>query len=189
MSIDDYLGLITSQHKVQPKFKAWLSSALSIVNDNFAMTVGIPSSFDIDTAVGNQLDVLGIIVGRNRTLNFQPAGGSSPVLDDENYRLALKAKIAQNQWDGTIPQVYEIWNSLFPDVNLIVIDNQDMTMSALVDGQLDPIATELVAARYIIPKPAGVEVTIIDVSNVFSTPYLGMVVSGIEFITVTTIVP
>lgn len=186
---DSYLDLITSQHKTQPKFMAWLSSPLNIVNACISVTNDIPSSFDIDNAIGAQLDTLGTIVGRSRALNFQPTGGASPVLDDNNYKLALKAKIAQNQWDGTIPQVYDIWNSLFPDVSLIVIDNQNMTMSALVDGQLDTIATELVAAGYIIPKPAGVTLTIIDVNTVSSTPYVGMLVSGMETITVSTVVP
>lgn len=182
--ISKYIDLITSQHKTQPKFISWLSASLTIVDDNITVTNKIPSSFDIDTAVGVQLDTLGVIVGRSRVLNFQLSGGVSPVLDDDHYRLALKAKIAQNQWDGTIPQVYEVWNSLFPTVNLIVIDNQDMTMSALVYGQLDSISTELVTSGYIIPKPVGVGLTIIEVTNISSTPFVGMLVSGMDHITV-----
>jgi hypothetical protein len=168
---------------------AWLSSALSIVNENMTNTNKIPSSFDVDNAVGVQLDVLGQSLGRGRVLNFQPVDGSSPVLSDETYRVALKAKIALNQWDGTIPQIYEIWQSLLPDTVLQIVDGQNMTMQALISGPLDPIATELVASGYIIPKPAGVGLTIIGVSNVSETPYVGMLVSGMDSITVSTIIP
>lgn len=189
MAIDRYIDLSTSQHKTKPKFKAWLSSALSIVNDGMTATKLMPDNFDIDTAIGKQLDVLGEIIGRSRIVNFQPADGSSPVLDDEDYRLILKAKIAQNQWDGTIPQVYKTWRSLFPDMNLYVLDNQDMTMSALLDGQLDPIATELVTAGYIIPKSLGVGIKIIQVTDVPGMSYIGVLVNDSEIITITTSSP
>jgi len=51
--------------------------------------------------------------------------------------------------------VYEIWDSLYPDVNLIVLNNQNMAMSALPEGELDAGATELVASGCIIPTPSG----------------------------------
>jgi hypothetical protein len=183
-AIDKYLNLITSQHKVQPKFMAWISAPLSIVADN--VTSEIPSSFDIDNATGAQLDTLGVSAGISRVLRFQPSGGSSPILDDNNFRLAMKAKIARNQWDGTIPQMYDVWNSLFPDIGLSIVDNQNMTMSALVDGQLDAVAVELVAGGYIIPKPPGVGLTIIGVSSVSEISSIGMKVIEMDFITVTT---
>lgn len=187
--VEKYLNLITSQHKVQPKFTAWLTSALGIVYDGMDLAKDIPQYFDLDKAIGKQLDILGTIIGRSRVLNFQPSGGTSPVLDDDNYRLALKAKIAQNQWDGTLPQIYEIWYSLFSNASLIVVDNQNMTMSALVEGNLDPIAIELVAGGYIIPKPAGVGLTIIEVTNVSSSSCIGGLVTGMDFITVSTEIP
>ncbi|WP_088832740.1 DUF2612 domain-containing protein [Paenibacillus tyrfis] len=188
MSIIKYIDLITSQHKTQPKYIAWLSSTLEIVNSGLELSKEMPVQFDVDKAKGVQLDLIGTIVGRSRTLSFQPTGGASPVLDDDNYRLALKAKIAQNQWDGTIPQIYEIWYSLF-DARLIIVDNQDMSMSALVEGQLDRVAIELVTSGYIIPKPAGVGLTIIEVTNVPSSSYIGAMVTGMDIITVSTEIP
>lgn len=184
MDNSKYIDLITSQHKTKPKFTAWLSSVLNVVGDGMDMTAGMPNKFDIDIAEGVQLDTLGVAIGRGRTLNFQPSGGGSPVLDDTNYRIALKAKIAQNQWDGTIPQIYDIWYSLFTDVSLVIVDNQNMTMSALVEGQLDPVATELVASGYIIPKPAGVGLTIIEVTDMSTGWQMGVVISGQDFITI-----
>lgn len=186
MSITQYANLITSQHIVQPNFNAWLAAALNIVNDDMTMTTGLPSNFDIDAAVGIQLDLIGVLVGRSRILNFQLADGSSPILDDAHYLLALKAKIAQNQWDGTIPQIYNIWNSLLPNNALQIIDNQDMTMVASISGQLDIVTTEMIAAKYIIPKPMGVGISILGVSTAAGTQYMGILVSGWDSITVST---
>lgn len=184
MAIDSYLEFITSQHKNKPKFIAWLSVPLTLIDEGMAAANSIASSFDIDNAVGAQLDVNGQIVGRSRSLNFQPAD-SSPSLDDTNYRIALKAKIAQNQWDGTIPQIYAIWNSLFPDISLNIVDNQNMTMSAYVDGQLEPVVTEMIAVGYIVPKPAGVKLEIIDVTNISSEVFIGAAVSEHDTISIT----
>ncbi|MEK8128654.1 DUF2612 domain-containing protein [Paenibacillus filicis] len=189
MSISKYIDLITSQHKVQPKFIAWLSSPLNIVNDGINQSKKLPDDFDIDKAIGVQLDTLGEIIGRSRYLPFQPTAGISPVLDDENYRIALKAKIAQNQWDGTIPQIYEIWESLFDDVRLMIVDNQNMTMAALIEGTLSTTARELVASGLIIPKPAGVGLQIIEVTDVDSQTFVGGLVTGTEIITIYTNTP
>lgn len=171
--IQSYLDLITSQHKTKPNFNAWLSSALSTVYDGLSVSNSINGTFDIDNAVGSQLDVIGEILGRSRYLPFQPGNGSSPTLSDDNYRIALKAKIIQNGWDGTIPPIYNIWYSLFSDLTMSIVDNQNMTMSVLIDSneQMDPVITEMIAAGYIVPKPAGVGLIIIEVTKVFENQY------------------
>lgn len=188
-AVSTKVDLITSQHKTKPKFISWLVAALKIANENMIMTSGIPGAFDVDRAIGIQLDTLGVIIGRSRILNFQLTDGSSPILNDSHYRLALKAKIAQNQWDGTIAQIYTIWGNLFPKSTLQIIDNQNMTMSALIDGDIDEVAGELIAAGYIIPKPAGVGLTIIGLTSASSMSYMGILVSGIQIIEVSTNTP
>jgi hypothetical protein len=184
MTIDTYTNLITSQHKTKPKFMAWLSATLQKADDTVEMTKGIPTAFDIDWAVGPQLDILGIILGRSRQLPFQPSSGSAPTLDDTNYQIALKAKIAQNQWDGTIPSIYKIWNSLFTDLTLNIVDNQNMTMSVLINGQISAVINEMIAAGYIVPKPAGVGLTIIEVTNLSENQYVSGMVTTNETITI-----
>jgi hypothetical protein len=138
------------------------------------------NNFDLDNAIGIQLDTLGSIVGRKRTLTFQPLNGFSPVLDDETYRLALKAKTAMNNWDGTIPQIYEIWNDIFgedADLNLQIQDNQDMSLNAYITGYVDQIQQDLIQHNYVVPKPQGVRVNYIGKSEIEFKPYLGMIVS------------
>jgi hypothetical protein len=173
-AIQSYLDLITSQHKTKPNFNSWLASTLGAVYDGISATESINTAFDIDNAVGSQLDVIGDILGRSRHLPFQPSNGSSPTLSDDNYRIALKAKVVQNGWDGTITSIYSIWYSLFSDITMNIVDNQNMTMSVLIDSdkQMDPVITEMIAAGYIVPKPAGVGLIIIEVTKVFENQYI-----------------
>jgi hypothetical protein len=81
------------------------------------------------------------------------------VLSDDVYRLVIKAKIAHNHWDGTLEQMTEIWSTLFPNIYLVPMDNQDMTMNALVIGVSSQLEQDLVTHGLIIPKPEAVHIT------------------------------
>lgn len=187
MAIDSYLNNITSQHRDKPKFIAWLSAHLNIIDDIYNVLKGMNEAFDIDNAIGAQLDTLGVIIGRERALTFQPLNEFNPVLTDEYYRLVLKAKIAFNMWDGTIPSMYEIWNNIFgndTDLSLQLKDNQDMSFNAYITGYTDQIQQDLIQHGYIIPKPQGVRVNYIGRSKIASNQYSAMkvCVSKIETI-------
>ena len=105
-----------------------------------------------------------------RVLPFQPSFSVSPVLDDDTYRLYIQAKIAQNQWDGTITSLYFIWRRLFPTVSIIIADNQNMTATLFIGGLPSSIIIDMVAGYavngassgtvqngLIVPRPEGVE--------------------------------
>lgn len=154
--IQRFLGLVTSEHSDKPNFMAWLTQVLSRVDDSAGGASGFNNAFDLDNAYGLQLDIIGQVVGVSRTVNFQPSNGISPVLDDGTYRLALRARIAKNQWDGTITGIQTIWSNLFPVIYLVLYDNQDMTMNALVTGLTSSIQKDLVTNGYIVPRPTGV---------------------------------
>jgi hypothetical protein len=114
------------------------------------------AAFDLSDSKGAQLDVTGDIVGRERVLSFDPEDGSSPVLEDETYRLLQRAKISTNMWDGTIPGALALWENLFPEHRLVIRDNQDMTMDLYIIGRISPLEQELISKNYITPKPMGV---------------------------------
>lgn len=174
MDIQRYLNLVTSQHQDKPKFMAWLTSPLSILDDAVTLSNSFYSYFDIDLAIGAQLDIIGKIIGVSRTVTFQPTpfcslgvpgvpyfSYPSPVLDDDMYRLVLRAKILQNMWDGTLPSLYEMWDTLLPNARLVIRDNQDMTIIALVIGLSMQIQKDLISNGYIVPKPQGVQMSFI----------------------------
>ena len=132
-----YLKRITSEHK-KPKFTKWLETNLTFVDDITNITNELDLLFELDNAAGNRLDILGEILGRKRLLDFEPANGASPLLDDEMYRSLQKAKICVNHWDGTIPSAVELWKNLFPKYEIMVVDNQDMTISVYIEPSLNP---------------------------------------------------
>lgn len=152
---DNYLGLITSQHKDKPKYAAMLSALLQHSEDIFSVAVGVDDEFDLDNAVGAQQDILGDIVGQSRTVDFQPDKGLSPVLDNYTYSNLLKAKIAKNMWKGRIEDLREIWLTLFGKP-IIIQDNQDMTIDVVVVGIYDQMTKNLIQQGYIVPKPQSV---------------------------------
>ncbi|WP_368489334.1 DUF2612 domain-containing protein [Clostridium sp. BJN0013] len=178
MAIDAYLNHITSQHRDKPKFIAWLTAFLNKVDDAYNCIKGFDNDFDIDYAIGNQLDILGQIIGVNRVLNFQPTEDFDPKLDDDTYRLVLKAKIGKNMWQGTLPEIYTIWSNMFPDLKLNIIDNQDMSMTAVIEGVIGQLKELLIANGYIIPKPSGVRINYVGKSAINFKTYSSMVVCG-----------
>lgn len=157
MSIQDFLDQIPSQYATKPKFRAWLQAGLETLQNSDEVLEQIGIAYDIDTAVGTQLDVLGELLGRSRRLDFQPANGPD-VLDDDHYRLCLKAKVLQNQWDGKMLSLHELWESVYAgQADLEVIDYQDMTILARVIGLSSLYQQELIGAGMIVPKPWGVQ--------------------------------
>lgn len=160
MSIQPYLSLITSEYADKPNFMAWLTAPLQMINDGMSNAAHIPIAFDISHAVGAQLDVLGQIIGIARNVGFLLPTGTS-ILDDTHYQQLLLATIAKNNWVGTIPSIYALWNQVFPNEPIAIADNQNMTMTATINGWFDPVSVSLIGAGLIVPKPMGVLATII----------------------------
>lgn len=106
------------------------------------------------------------------------------LLDDDAFRLMIKARIIQNTWKGTLPELYELWNSLFPNSKVMQIqDLQDMSYNIAMQGDYTQLERELILHGYIIPKPEGVRInllTFVDTDGLplFSYDYNNMTYSG-----------
>ena len=59
IDISTYLDRVTSEHKDKPKFMALVEARLKPFVDIFELLEEIDRAFDIDTAEGNQLDMIG----------------------------------------------------------------------------------------------------------------------------------
>ena len=158
LPIGYYLALLTHQYSApnSPKLNALLYVLLKKFDDVSQCLVSMDTALDLDNAVGVQLDMLGYTVGASRTVGFQPSNSVSPVLDDDAYRIYIKAKIGQNQWDGTLVSLYPLWATLFPSGNIIVEDNQNMTATITLTGSFTSILQDLISNGYIVPRPEGV---------------------------------
>lgn len=158
LGIQYYLALLTSEYRNSPKLNAFLQNMLQKFQDICQAQVSLDTAFDVDSAVGAQLDAIGVIVGVNRTVPFQPSDSVSPILNDATYRILLKATAGINQWDGTIDSLYPLWQTLFPSGQIIIADNQDMTAAILLPGSgFTSIQQDLITHGMIVPRPEGVE--------------------------------
>ena len=198
-----YLSLLTSEWQGKPKLAAWLTALLTPIFDLVGTTGGLYgageygtglysagastglasflAAFDLDTAIGAQLDVLGVIVGVTRNPPFQILYGDLPMfgfdlngpsiagfdiglwsgymtaqLTDDEFRILIRAKIAQNFWDGQQTSLYGIWKTLFPGGSIIIQDNMDMTATVLVSGTFTPVIQALISNGLIVPRPQAV---------------------------------
>jgi len=181
--INDYLNLITSEHRQKPKFIEMISQILALpVHIQNLMVEMQTTLFDIDeNPVGDQLDVIGAWVGASRQVAVPIAGvyfsweetaevgwdygvwaaGEDPanlvLLPDDVYLTLIKAKIAANSWDGTVEGAYVVWSIAFPNITLLIQDNQNMTMTYILVGSIiDSLTLALLTGGYLPLKPEGV---------------------------------
>ena len=153
-----YLKLITSEHSVRPKYAEYVKTFLDMISPSVDIYNDFDVLFALDYAAGDQLDKLGELVGIGRQLPIVDERIPA-TLDDEAYRLVIKAKIYKNHWDGTRKGLQDIFDAFFPDVQYDIIDNQDMSYTVtLIDPEADSLFVGLIMNGYILPKPSGVSV-------------------------------
>jgi len=154
---ETYLLMITSQYQNSPLFLDWLSTVIDMCKGDQECINQMYKDFDIDNAVGNQLNTLGEIIGQSRFLDFDPPDGSDAKLSDADYRKVLKLKTFTNYWDGTLSNLYAAWNSVFLDCTLLIHDNQNMSANVTLTGKLTNMIKEMIYKDLIIPRPEGVQ--------------------------------
>jgi hypothetical protein len=67
-----YLSLFTSQYKLAPNLYTFAATLIQPTTDLLACVQSLYQAFDLSTAIGLQLDIIGTIVGASRQLPFQP---------------------------------------------------------------------------------------------------------------------
>lgn len=198
--ISKYLTLITSEHQPATKFRSLVAALVQPFADITEMLAAVPGLYDLDSAAGSQLDIIGQWVGISRYLeepltnvyfSFGIAGlgwgegtwlgpydltSGLVALPDDAYRTLLRAKIAANTWDGTVPGAYRIWNTIFASegYQILIQDNQDMTMTVgLLGNTPDAVTVSLLVNGYLDLRPAGVAITGYFTTNTPNTPLFG----------------
>ncbi|UBN55320.1 DUF2612 domain-containing protein [Pantoea agglomerans] len=169
-----YTELITNYHAGKPRFVAHVDLSTRPLTDASTALQGLITAFDIDSAVGAQLDILGEWIGRTRIVSqpisgvyfsfdtdglgwdqgiwqgpYDPDAGYTS-LSDDTYRIVLKAKIAINNWNGqndTLPPILETALE-GSGLKMQIVDNQDMTISVWVfpEEDISQVSLELIAA-------------------------------------------
>lgn len=193
---DQYLDLLTSQHARKPKFRATVAASVQGLVDAQNLLASLPAKFDLDDAVGVQLDAVGLWVGIKREIltpiegvyfsfgvegvgfgqgywrgPYEPTQGLTS-LPDEFYRKLLRARIALNHWNGTIDAIADVLEGLFPDNTFYVEDGQNMSIRIAIGGDLDTISAALLSGGYLTLKPGAVRLKTYF-SSLPTTPVFG----------------
>lgn len=80
----------------------------------------VKNVMSLETAIGKGLDVLGRIIGIERTISYM---NQSFTLDDESYRTLLKYKALANITDTSLGTLNKMTTLLFPDAEIKVYAN------------------------------------------------------------------
>lgn len=179
--VDNYLKLITGEHRDKPKYISMVRALLSHGSDIFSVGVELDDDFDLDYADGVQEDVLGDIVGTSRELGWQPEFNLNPILDNANFRTLLMAKISKNMWKGGIRDLATTWKVLFGNP-ILIEDNQDMTIDVvIISNGINKLTQLMIRNGYIIPKPQSVLVNAYFANNnVFGYDIENDVIAGYD---------
>lgn len=185
MTVAEYLALITSEHQGKPNYAATVTLDVSVAARVQELLASLIPKFDVDLAVGDQLDIIGQWVGISRRVTipipnvyFQwdsatfangwdfgiwlagQTPGSITILPDDVYRTLIKAKIAANRWDGTTTGAYAIWDQVFTTVTILIQDHQDMSYDlAFVGGIVDSLTMAIITGGYLPLKPEAIRVS------------------------------
>lgn len=198
-TVADYTALITSEHIDKPAFAATIAVSLTPYASGQLFLSTITDAYDLDLAIGAQLDIVGQWVGITRNITIPLTGvyfswdtdslgweagvwqgpfDSSEglvVLADDAYRTLIRAKIAANSWNGTSSDIFRALGLILANSPglLFVQDFQDMTMMIGLSGQLpDPITLALLSPKYIHLVPAGVRCSF-EQASISGTPIFG----------------
>jgi hypothetical protein len=203
MTLEEYLALVPSWNSQRPKFMSTLAALVQPLVDSQTFLASLTADFDLDTAVGVQLDAVGRWLNRDRFIDQPITGvyfsfdlaservgfdqgiwfsGFDPTeaiiaLDDETYRTILRLQAIANQWDGTLPSMQAPLDAVFPGI--IVQDKGDiagdvMTMDVLIPSHLlSSLLLGILTQDYPV-KPAGV------LTNFIETTLQGVPIFGFD---------
>lgn len=196
----DYTSLITSFHRRAPNFLATVTELTKPLGDIIDLQNSLVPAFDVDTAVGVQLDIIGLWVGIRRQQSipipnafftwddpdlgwnvgswkgpFVPTAGIT-VLDDDTYRAVIKAKIGANYWDGSMAGLQQIGSTDLQSVGIqsFVLDNLDMTVTIYILGAPTAVLIEMIKRGLTPPKSAGVRVAGYILASSAGAPFFAL---------------
>lgn len=117
--------LITQYYRSENIEKV-LEIGLDLLQDAETIAHSLYENRTIENAVGVQLDGVGAIVG-------QPRNG----LDDSFYRTQIKAKIAENNSEGTREEIINLAKLLVEDATIQILESQALYILTFLRANVD----------------------------------------------------
>ena len=200
---------LTDRHRSDDTFLAILDTAIEIKDLRQTQYLELGSKFlDIDQSTGKNLDVIGNLIGESRTLvnfinrpyfGYQGARlaesfdvgywyslyknkyGTLHVLNDEEYRRVLKARVLKNCSKSSRNSLVSVLNTLTGNTSTTIVEQEDNKAIQISlqddDGLVSYYLSKYKNDRNLIPVPLGrrieltfkQELTFTNVSYVYPT--------------------
>jgi len=147
-----YANLLILQYKGKPKAYATVEylASMAIMDQ---LPLSIQAAFDIETSVGDQLDVIGKYVGISRN----GYGSSGPItLGDSDYRKLIRLQVIKNNSGSSLYDIQYLLNLYFPGL-IRVTDSGIMQLNYSVNtdiGSSDLLS--VIIYQNLLPAPMGV---------------------------------
>lgn len=181
-TLDTVPNRIYAQYRNKPKLTTWLNICRELGLQLSDVYTAIRQTYDIDSQVGEQLDVIGRIVVIDRgytgvvtltvcecnddgeceagdvTVQLSATNiDQDATASDDLFRLIIRAKIAKNTSDSTIESILSACNILIPGASFdVLLDNEDMSFSLEFSGSITDLERWALLNASVVPKPQGV---------------------------------
>ena len=169
---------VYAQYRDKPKTFEWIGINGELGNEIETVYQNILSSYDIDNANTDELNILGRIVVISRSFESSVSiesflfgaaqfgaaqfrvgqGTTDQSLNNDIYRLLIKSKIAKNTNDATLDGIINAIDFIIETTNIQIDDPEDMSFSLIFDT-LTQLEKLVLSTFDIAPKPQGVRFT------------------------------
>jgi hypothetical protein len=182
--MDNYQQTINFQFGNSPTIQSLIAKFNDAIDPTLDINNILSYILNLNTAQGFGLDILGQIIGVNRSVRVINAGDyfgfyeggsdylgfdqapffdgfdsvTTTALSDSDYLLLLKAKALSNISNMSSQSINKILTILFPSQGIYVIDHHNMTIEFVFNALLTNTQMAVLIQTGIIPKPAGVRV-------------------------------
>ena len=123
----------------------------------------IIKGYDVNTAVGKQLDIIGKYVGLKRQVKTLIGDSNTNVLNDKQYRMLLKLKMIKNTSFSSTSQLRSALYNLFP-TSIRLYDNRNMTYQYQLSSAFNDLLN-VILAEELLPVPMALGWNAIVVPN------------------------
>lgn len=175
---------IYAQYRTKPKAVAWYNIVRSLAAEIDSGANAVRLMYEIDTAEGAQLDILGriVVIDRNyiapvglnviqfasQTNNPGEFGDTTAMfsslsvdsdmqMTDDLYRLVIKSKIIKNNSDATTESILFGMNFLLPNAEVLrITDGEDMSFTVEFYGNITEVERYALLNSTLVPRPQGV---------------------------------
>lgn len=140
---------------------------ITIEETDLTLPLAVQNAFDIETAVGVQLNILGKYAGVTRTINTP---SQTINLNDSDFRTLIKFAVIQNNSGSSLQDIELNLNKFFAG-NYIVVDYKTMRMSYIFSSSIgSPNFFLALIKEKLVPKPMAVGINVlapVDITTYF----------------------